>query len=739
MRSPPLHLVLPLVLLTCGQAVVGCSKKSEPGKTFSGVKHQAQRLTVLEAAELNRDARVFTVDDLTSRDVEIRRRAMQGLARIGGPATRSALERGLADEDGQVVAWAAFGLGRSCDQQPDKAVAELALRATSWSLSQHQPAVEERHPDERHGIEPMSAMAEAIGRCATPVAETTLTSWLRLGGRVSERAALALGSIAAQRHRLENTTLVALLDAADQKNNPLQSALFPFTRLAALETNVQKRLLAVATSALSGKSDARYYAVRALPLAGDAAVPVLGRVSIDVANSEPELRADALRGLSRLGDAGQEALSRALLRLTPKPSDIAPAWLQSAEFNPLAEVLENLTHVEPDTRPLLESLARLPMPNSSTPAVERRIAMLRCGAAALLAGTRVNSPVLLACDPGKNGRQGAFALLRVIGQDAIRGRRASAYETLVTSSDPLVREAALRLLRAHPEIRESAHFLASALTSDSAGVVATAASIIAENPERAQKRSETAELVRPEDKPSRVPHPTPEVLLALDKAAHQHWELDAIDVRLQLIDAIAALGALGNKIFLEEQCRSALNVVRRRAEVALRHLGDAKKRCPAPTPSERKRATLDADRDVQLRLHSEIGALDLWLEPQSAPATVARIVELAKAGFYDNMPVHRVIPGFVAQLGDREGDDYGGTGQEPLRDELAPVTFRSGDVGLALSGPDTGSSQFFVLLGPHPHLDGEYTRIGRASDGWNRLVVGDLVERVELVKSGRLP
>ena len=48
----------------------------------------------------------------------------------------------------------------------------------------------------------------------------------------------------------------------------------------------------------------------------------------------------------------------------------------------------------------------------------------------------------------------------------------------------------------------------------------------------------------------------------------------------------------------------------------------------------------------------------------------------------------------------------------PLRDELAPVTFRAGDVGLALSGPDTGSSQFFVVLGPHPHLDGEYTRIG---------------------------
>jgi cyclophilin family peptidyl-prolyl cis-trans isomerase len=289
-------------------------------------------------------------------------------------------------------------------------------------------------------------------------------------------------------------------------------------------------------------------------------------------------------------------------------------------------------------------------------------------------------------------------------------------------------------MRAHPEIRESAHFLANALISDPPGVVATAASIIAENPERAQSRIDNDEdLVRPGDKTSRVPKPTPEVLLALDKAAHREWELDAIDVRIQLTDAIAALGALSGKPFLEEQCKSGLGVVRRRAELALRRLGDAKKRCMAPVPTTRKRTATEFDTDVQLRLHTEIGVLDLWLEPQLAPATVARIIGLVKAGFYDKMPVHRVIPGFVAQLGDREGDDYGGTGEEPLRDELSPVTFRAGDVGLALSGPDTGSSQFFVVLGPHPHLDGEYTRIGRSGEGWNRLVVGDVVERVELV------
>jgi cyclophilin family peptidyl-prolyl cis-trans isomerase len=730
MRQSVFRRLIPLVTLTCALGVIGCHRKTDSGKPTPVPNRNAQRLAALEAAELNRDARAFTVDDLTSRDVEVRRRAMQGLARIGGGTARSALERGLADEDGEVVAWAAFGLARSCDQEPEKAVAQLALRGTSWAIGAP-PA-----PEGRQALDPTSSIPDAIGRCATPLAQTTLTNWLRLGGRVADRSAVGLGFIAAKHHRLETTTLVALLDAADQKSDAPPTALFPFTRLAALEPNVQKRLLVVANHSLAAKSDARYYAVRALPLAGDAAVSSLARVASEATTYDPEMRADAARGLARLGEPGQQALATVLSRIVPVANELTPVWLQSASFNPVAEVLENLKQANADVRTLLESLSRLPVPSAGSPAAERRIVALRCRAAALLAGSRLNAPALLACDPDKNGRQGAAALLRVLALEAVRGRRATVYEKLVTSSDPIVREAALRVMRVHPEVRESAHFLAAALTSDSPGVVATAASILAENPERARNRRESdAEFVHTDDKMSRAPNPTPEVLLALDKALHHDWELDAIDVRLQLIDAVAALGALGGKPFLEEQCKSQLGVLRRRAESALKQLGDAKKRCAAPAPSGHKRSTLEIETDVHLRLHTEIGALDLWLEPRWAPATVARLLELIKSGFYDKMPVHRVVSGFVSQLGDREGDDYGGTGQEPLRDELAPVTFRMGDVGLALSGPDTGSSQFFVVLGPHPHLDGEYTRIGRAGEGWNRLVVGDVVERVELVES----
>ena len=71
------------------------------------------------------------------------------------------------------------------------------------------------------------------------------------------------------------------------------------------------------------------------------------------------------------------------------------------------------------------------------------------------------------------------------------------------------------------------------------------------------------------------------------------------------------------------------------------------------------------------------------------------------------------MPGFVAQLGDPDGDGYGGSGTS-LRCETSPVPFAHLDVGMALAGRDTGSSQFFVTLARTPHLDGEYTRVGHA-------------------------
>jgi len=129
-----------------------------------------------------------------------------------------------------------------------------------------------------------------------------------------------------------------------------------------------------------------------------------------------------------------------------------------------------------------------------------------------------------------------------------------------------------------------------------------------------------------------------------------------------------------------------------------------------PTPEERARAP-----------HHLIDRLDP-LDPMDA----ARFVALARAGFYKGIIVHRVVPGFVVQLGDPGGDGYGGSG-ELLRCETSPVPFARLDVGVALAGRDTGSSQIFVALARVPHLDGEYARVGRAEGDWDAVAEGDAI------------
>jgi cyclophilin family peptidyl-prolyl cis-trans isomerase len=94
--------------------------------------------------------------------------------------------------------------------------------------------------------------------------------------------------------------------------------------------------------------------------------------------------------------------------------------------------------------------------------------------------------------------------------------------------------------------------------------------------------------------------------------------------------------------------------------------------------------------------------------------------------------VHRVVPGFVAQFGDPGGDGYGGADRPLLRCETAPAPFEAGAVGVALGGRDTGSSQLFVTLGRHPHLDGNYALLGRAGPGWDRVVEGDRIIKVRV-------
>jgi len=112
----------------------------------------------------------------------------------------------------------------------------------------------------------------------------------------------------------------------------------------------------------------------------------------------------------------------------------------------------------------------------------------------------------------------------------------------------------------------------------------------------------------------------------------------------------------------------------------------------------------------------QLGVIELELFGPEAPLTVANFLRLVDRRFFDGLRFHRVVPNFVVQAGDPRGDGYGGPGGA-IRDEINRRRYAGYVLGMALSGPDTGASQWFITLGQQPHLDGGYTVFGQVTDG----------------------
>ncbi len=109
------------------------------------------------------------------------------------------------------------------------------------------------------------------------------------------------------------------------------------------------------------------------------------------------------------------------------------------------------------------------------------------------------------------------------------------------------------------------------------------------------------------------------------------------------------------------------------------------------------------------------GNFTIDLMPEDAPLTVDNFIKLAKSNYFNGVSVHRVVANFVMQDGDPRGDGNGGPGWS-IRCEVNQLEYGRGAVGMALSGKDTGGSQWFVTHSPQPHLDGGYTVFGQVSE-----------------------
>ncbi len=226
------------------------------------------------------------------------------------------------------------------------------------------------------------------------------------------------------------------------------------------------------------------------------------------------------------------------------------------------------------------------------------------------------------------------------------------------------------------------------------------------------------------------------------------WSLSArdpdADTRLAIVRALAGLArrdpSLINRMDPAFLARPADELLRRAAED---QWPDLSARWGASWPVETGRTLEDyrgVVRSVMLARDNVTvtidvdgrGTVDVELLGRDAPLTVANFLRLVDRRYFDGNRWHRVVPNFVVQDGDRTGTGGGGPGWA-IRDEINRWRYDVPMLGMALSGPDTGGSQWFINLSPQPHLDGTYTIFGRVTGSYSalrRIVQGDQIRSI---------
>lgn len=178
---------------------------------------------------------------------------------------------------------------------------------------------------------------------------------------------------------------------------------------------------------------------------------------------------------------------------------------------------------------------------------------------------------------------------------------------------------------------------------------------------------------------------------------------------------------------------------------ALRGLGAADiadsldKRHPAPrsaAASDDPSFTMPSDARGAI-IHTERGDIEISFYREEAVQTVKNWVRLAERGWFNATAFHRVVPNFVIQDGDPTGTGSGGPGYT-IRCEYNRLKYEPGMVGMALSGKDTGGSQWFITHSPQHHLDGKYTIFAKVVKGMevvNQVTQGDRITGVDIIRA----
>jgi cyclophilin family peptidyl-prolyl cis-trans isomerase/HEAT repeat protein len=216
------------------------------------------------------------------------------------------------------------------------------------------------------------------------------------------------------------------------------------------------------------------------------------------------------------------------------------------------------------------------------------------------------------------------------------------------------------------------------------------------------------------------------------------------DAALAIIDALAEQKNRSANQAIQLALDSSDYLVRRKAIELLKatDAGDFSTRLGFPSggsPTAYTRAISRIGKRVLAVVATSRGSFTIEFLPEDAMLTVDNFVQLAKRGYFNGIVFHRVVPNFVVQDGDPRGDGNGGPGYQ-IRCEINEVPYDRGAVGMALSGKDTGGSQWFITHAPQPHLDGGYTVFGRVTAGMDvvdQIARGDVIRSITIREGGR--